>query len=89
MGGSALVTAGQKETVLASPPGSGWRWIIKSTSSWLSNYGQLRRNAGRCLATTILTTTKFIDWKTDGTPHKPSIRSVPKSALPVASSSWD
>ncbi|WP_420618473.1 IS5 family transposase [Candidatus Poriferisocius sp.] len=50
----------------------GLRWIVESTNSWLSNYGQLRRNTDRkpdcrhaamCLATTILITAKLIDWK--------------------------
>lgn len=55
-----------------SPNRLGLRWIVESTNSWLSNYGQLRRNTDRradcphaalCLATTILTTAKLIDWK--------------------------
>ncbi len=50
----------------------GLRWIVESTNSWLSNYGQLRRNTDRkpdcrhaalCLATTILITAKLIDHK--------------------------
>ena len=50
----------------------GKRWIVESANSWLSNYGQLRRNTDRrtdCrhaalrLATTILITAKLIDWK--------------------------
>lgn len=55
-----------------SPNRLGLRWIVESTNSWLSNYGQLRRNTDRkpdcrhaalCLATTILITAKLIDWK--------------------------
>lgn len=54
------------------PTGLGLRWIVESTNSWLSYYGQLRRNTDRkpdcrhaalCLATTILITVKLIDWK--------------------------
>ncbi len=54
------------------PNGLGLRWIVESTNSWLSNYGQLRRNTDRkpdcrhaalCLATTILITAKLIDHK--------------------------
>ena len=41
----------------------GMRWIVETTNTWWSNYGQLRRNTDRrarhrhaalCLATTIL-----------------------------------
>ena len=55
-----------------SPNRLGLRWIVESTNSWLSNYGQLRRNTDRkpdcrhaalCLATTILITAKLIDWR--------------------------
>ena len=50
----------------------GQRWIVESANSWLSNYGQLRRNTDRrtdCrhaalrLAITIIITAKLIDWK--------------------------
>ncbi|MDE0117636.1 MAG: transposase [bacterium] len=50
----------------------GKRWIVESANSWLSNYGQLRRNTDRrtdCrhaalrLAVTILITAKLIDWR--------------------------
>ncbi len=50
----------------------GRRWIVERTNSWLSNYGQLRRNTDRrtdCrhaalrLAVTILITAKLIDWR--------------------------
>lgn len=52
--------------------GLGKRWIVESANSWLSNYGQLRRNTDRqtrhrhaaiCLATTILITARLIDWR--------------------------
>jgi transposase len=47
----------------------GLRWIVEATNSWLSNYGQLRRNTDRktshrhaalCLATTVLIVGKLI-----------------------------
>ena len=50
----------------------GQRWIVERTNSWLSNYGQLRRNTDRKpdsrhaalrLAATILITAKLIDWR--------------------------
>lgn len=55
-----------------SPPRQtlGMRWIVEATNSWLSNYGQLRRNTDRrnrhrhaalCLATTVLIIGKLID----------------------------
>jgi len=49
----------------------GQRWIVERTNSWLSNYGQLRRNTDRKpdsrhaamrLAATIITA-KLIDWR--------------------------
>lgn len=50
--------------------GLGARWIVESANSWLTNYGQLRRNtdkhtrhrhAALCLATTILLTGRLIN----------------------------
>jgi hypothetical protein len=50
----------------------GMRWPIERTNSWLSNFGQLRRNTDRktrhreaqlALAITLLITAKLIDWK--------------------------
>jgi len=50
----------------------GMRWPIERTNSWLSNFGQLRRNTDRrihhrlaqlCLAITALITAKLIDWR--------------------------
>ena len=46
------------------------RWIVESTNSWLSNYGQLRRNTDRrsahrhaalCLATSVLIASKLLN----------------------------
>jgi len=50
----------------------GLRWPVERTNSWLSNYGQLRRNTDRktihrlaqlALAITFLLTAKLIDWR--------------------------
>ena len=50
----------------------GLRWPIERTNSWLSNYGQLRRNTDRrphhrlaqlALAIALLITIKLIDWR--------------------------
>jgi transposase len=50
----------------------GMRWPIERTNSWLSNFGQLRRNTDRrtvhrlaqlALAVVILLTAKLIDWR--------------------------
>ena len=47
----------------------GLRWIVEATNSWLSNYGQLRRNTDRklchrhaamCLAVTVLIVGKLL-----------------------------
>jgi transposase len=50
----------------------GMRWPVERTNSWLSNFGQLRRNTDRrivhrlaqfALAVVILLTAKLIDWR--------------------------
>jgi hypothetical protein len=50
----------------------GMRWPIERTNSWLSNFGQLRRNTDRrighrlaqlALAVALLITAKLIDWR--------------------------
>lgn len=50
----------------------GMRWPIERTNSWLSNFGQLRRNTDRrvihrlaqlALAVALLLTAKLIDWR--------------------------
>ncbi len=55
----------------------GLRWTIERTNSWLTNYGQLRRNTDRrshhrlaqlALAITLLITAKLIDWRNKYTP---------------------
>ena len=54
---------GTKTPQTRQPTHLGLRWIVESTNSWLSNYGQLRRNTDRrnthrhaalCLATTTI-----------------------------------
>jgi transposase len=61
----------------------GLRWIVESTNSWFSNYGQLRRNTDRhsyhrhaqlCLAATIIITIKLIDWRNRWNPKSAPIR---------------
>jgi transposase len=60
----------------------GLRWIVEATNSWLSNYGQLRRNTDRrtrhrhaalCLAVTILIVGKLIVWRNR---HQPDSRPI-------------
>jgi hypothetical protein len=50
----------------------GQRWAIERTNSWLSNFGQLRRNTDRrpqhrlaqlALAIVLLICAKLIDWR--------------------------
>lgn len=61
----------------------GLRWIVEATNSWLSNYGQLRRNTDRtnrhrhaqlCLVTTILITARLIDYRNQYMPDLAPIR---------------
>ena len=68
----ACIQQRARNTQPRQPMRLGQRWIVESTNSWLSNYGQLRRNTDRrpdcrhaalCLATAILITAKLIDWK--------------------------
>jgi hypothetical protein len=60
----------------------GLRWPVERTNSWLSNYGQLRRNTDRstihrlaqfALAVFLLTA-KLIDWRNRWSPNPPCIR---------------
>jgi len=55
----------------------GMRWPVERTNSWLSNYGQLRRNTDRkvahrltqlALAVILLITAKLIDWRNRWSP---------------------
>lgn len=61
----------------------GLRWVVEGTNSWLSNYGQLRRNTDRrtrhrhaqlCLVAAILITAKLIDWRNRWSPEPRPIR---------------
>ncbi|MFH1330547.1 MAG: IS5 family transposase [Actinomycetota bacterium] len=61
----------------------GLRWIVESTNSWLSNYGQLRRNTDRrtrhrhaalCLVAALLITARLIDWRDRWSPDSRPIR---------------
>ena len=61
----------------------GMRWTVKRTNSWLSNYGQLRRNTDRHphhrqaqlqLAITFIITIKLIDWRNRWSPNSAPIR---------------
>jgi transposase len=61
----------------------GLRWPVERTNSWLSNYGQLRRNTDRktihrlaqfALAVTFLLTAKLIDWRNRWSPTPTPIR---------------
>lgn len=61
----------------------GLRWPVERTNSWLSNYGQLRRNTDRktihrlaqlALAVALLLTAKLIDWRNRWSPALSPIR---------------
>jgi transposase len=61
----------------------GLRWRVEVTNSWLSNYGQLRRNTDRrsghrhaqlCLVAALLITAKLIDWRNRWSPDSAPIR---------------
>ena len=59
------------------PTPLGMRWTVERTNSWLSNYGQLRRNTDRrtkhrlaqlALAIALIITIKLIDWRNRWSP---------------------
>jgi transposase len=61
----------------------GLRWPVERTNSWLSNFGQLRRNTDRktihrlaqfALAVTLLLTAKLVDWRNRWSPAPSPIR---------------
>ncbi len=67
----------------APAPRGGHRWAVERTNSWLSNYGQLRRNTDRkphhrlaqlALAIALLITAKLIDWRNRWAPIPAPIR---------------
>jgi transposase len=62
-----------------NPQKMGMRWPVERTNSWLSNYGQLRRNTDRhpirrlaqlALAVVLLLTAKLIDWRNRWVRHE-------------------
>ena len=61
----------------------GLRWPVERTNSWLSNFGQLRRNTDRktaqrlaqfALAIVFILTAKLIDWRNRWSPASLPIR---------------
>ena len=61
----------------------GLRWPVERTNSWLSNFGQLRRNTDRksehrlaqlALAVVFIITAKLIDWRNRWSPAPAPIR---------------
>ncbi len=59
------------------------RWVVERTNSWLTDFGQLRRNTDRkphhrlaqiALAIVTLITAKLIDWRNRHTPNAAPIR---------------
>jgi len=72
---------GQAKRALKVP--LGLRWPVERTNSWLSNFGQLRRNTDRkvrhrlaqfALAVVFLLTAKLIDWRNRWSPGCVPIR---------------
>ena len=66
-----------------APAPLGLRWRVERTNSWLSNYGQLRRNTDRkpehrlaqlALAVTLIIAIKLIDHRNRWQPHNRPIR---------------
>lgn len=71
------------DPTIKKPLRLGLRWVVEGTNSWLSNYGQLRRNTDRrtrhrhaqlCLVTVLLITAKLIDWRDRWSPDSLPIR---------------
>ena len=72
--GDAVIAAKRKPGEPKPPKAPlrlGLRWAVERTNSWLSNFGQLRRNTDRCtahrhaqlaLAITLIITVKLFDW---------------------------
>jgi hypothetical protein len=66
-----------------APMRLGLRRVVEGTNSWLSNYGQLRRNTDRrtrhrhaqlCLVTAVFITAILIDWRNRWSPESRPIR---------------
>jgi transposase len=76
-----LICARRRErgtATIALPIPLGMRWPIERTNSWLSNFGQLRRNTDRqphhrlaqlALAIVSIITAKLIDWRNRWSPN--------------------
>ncbi len=76
-----IVCASKRPRGTATAPKTvplGLRWTIERTNSWLSNYGQLRRNTDRkpkhrlaqlALAIALILTAKLIDWRNRWNPR--------------------
>jgi transposase len=71
------------DATVKRPVRLGLRWVVEGTNSWLSNYGQLRRNTDRrtrhrhahlCLVVALLITAKLIDWRNRWSPDSRPIR---------------
>jgi transposase len=71
------------EAKAKNPQPMGMRWPVERTNSWLSNFGQLRRNTDRksihraaqfALAVAFLITAKLIDWRNRWSPQSAPIR---------------
>ncbi len=69
---------GTKEPGTKQPLRLGLRWIVETTNTWWSNYGQLRRSTDRkachrhaalCLATTVLIVGKLITYRDRWSPR--------------------
>jgi len=75
LGVTDLVAGRQRRAGEPAPttkPALGMRWPVERTNSWLSNFGQLRRNTDRrvvhrlaqlALAVVLLITAKLVDWR--------------------------
>ncbi len=75
--------AGHDGPAEPAPAPLGLRWRVERTNSWLSNYGQLRRNTDRkpehrlaqlALAVTLIIAIKLIDHRNRWQPHNRPIR---------------
>ena len=81
-----LICAKKREAgtaTIAVPVPLGMRWPVERTNSWLSNFGQLRRNTDRrthhrlaqfALALAMLLTAKLIDWRNRWSPDSAPTR---------------
>ena len=74
---------GATTPVPKAPLRLGQCWIVESANSWLSNYGQLRRNTDRnsrhrhaqlCLVVALIIVAKLIDWRNRWSPDSRPIR---------------